>query len=45
MLIKAKVVTGERYSLCATITSKGRVLEIEHDHNDDELYNMKWWWH
>jgi len=38
MLIKGHVVTIEGNNLCATITNKGPVLEIQHDCNEEELY-------
>jgi len=41
MLIKGEVVTIEGDGLCATITSKEPVLEIEHNHGGEELYNFK----
>ena len=40
MLIKGEVVTIEGDNLYATITSKGLVLEIEHDRNEEEVYNF-----
>jgi len=41
MLIKQQVATIERDNLCATITNKGPVLEIERNHNDKELNNFE----
>ena len=41
MLIKGEVVIIERDNMCATITNKGIVLEIEHNCNDEELYNFE----
>jgi len=35
------VVIIEGDNLCATITNKGQVLEIEHNCNDEELYNFE----
>jgi len=40
MLIKSEVVTVEGDNLCGTIISKGLLLEIEHDRDDEELYNF-----
>jgi len=41
MFIKGQVVTIKGDNLCATITKKGPILEIKHNHNDDKLYNFK----
>jgi len=41
MLIKGLVVTIKEDTLSARITSKGSVLEIDHNHDDEELYNFK----
>ena len=37
MLIKGKMITIEGNSLCAMITKKGHVLEIEYNCDDEEL--------
>jgi len=34
-------VTTKRDNLCGTITNVGSVLEIKHNHKDDELYNFE----
>jgi len=40
-LIKQQVVTIVGDNLCAIITDKGLVLEINHNCNDEELYNFE----
>ena len=41
MLIKGQVVVIKDDNLCATIINKGSVLEMEHDCDDEELYNFE----
>lgn len=41
MLIKGHVITAERDDLCATVTNKGLVLEIDHTYDDVELCNFE----
>ena len=41
MLIKGQVVTIKKDDPCAIITNKAPVLEIEHNRNDEELYNFE----
>jgi len=41
MLIKGHVVTVKGDNLSARINNKGIVLEIEHNHNDEELNNFE----
>lgn len=38
---KGQVITIKGDSLCATITSKGPIPKIEHNCNDEKLYNFK----
>jgi len=35
------MVTIKDDNLCVSTTNKGLVLEIEYDHNGDELYNFE----
>jgi len=38
---KRQVAAIKGENLCAMIPNKGSVLEIEHNYNDEELYNIK----
>ena len=38
---KRQVAAIKGENLCAMIPNKGSVLEIEHNHNDKELYNLE----